>query len=94
MIQGVKILTQSEKALLEQTPKDSKDAFLIERWSAKESLFKKEGLAVFSPSKYDTTAQNVQIKELTLNGQSYILSVATDSPQAIRYYTDVDQSKL
>ena len=89
-----KILTQSEKALLEQTPEDSKDKFLIERWSAKESLFKKEGLAVFSPSKYDTTAQNVQIKELTLNGQTYILSVATDSPQAIRYYTDVDQSKL
>lgn len=88
-----KILTEGEYALYEQTLPEDQEIFLLEKWTAKESLFKKIGGKMFIPHDHDTLTGQVRTQEVTLAGQSYLLSVATDTPEALRSYIDIDLTR-
>ena len=88
-----KILTEGERALYEQTPYERQEQCLLEAWTAKESLFKKTGEKMFIPRDHDTLTGQVLTKEVTLAGQSYLLSVATDTPEVLRSYIDIDLTR-
>ncbi|MBR5797467.1 MAG: lecithin retinol acyltransferase family protein [Clostridia bacterium] len=89
-----KILSEGEYTLYEQTLPEEQEGFLLERWTAKESLFKKEGEAAFIARDYDTTQGKSRTQHVTSAGQSYVLSVATDTPEVIRTYLDIDLTRL
>ena len=85
-----RILTAGERALYDQTVAEERQDFLLERWTAKESLFKKEGGKTFHPAAYDSTEGGVRTSRVTLAGQSYLLSVATDTPEVLRCHVGAD----
>ena len=89
-----KILTANEHAIYEGMPEDRKESFLLEKWTAKESMFKKQGKIAFVPRDYDTTSENVHTESVALAECNYVISVATDTPEVIRFYLDVDLSGM
>ena len=89
-----KILSADEYAVYEGMPKDRQEGFLLEKWTAKESLFKKSEKVAFIPRDYDTTVAKVHTQTVSLADCDYVISVATDTPEGIRLYMDVDLSNL
>lgn len=85
-----KILTEKEKWLYKQLSSDKCKDFLLEKWTAKESLFKRDGKKIFLPSEYDTSEGNLFTKSLVLGQKTYVLSVATDTPEVVRIYSDIE----
>lgn len=68
---------------------DGKLEFLLEKWSQKESLFKLSGEKCFIPKEHDTQTGRMISRTLTVAGQKYILSVASDTPERLRVYEDI-----
>lgn len=89
-----KICNEREAAHLEQTSPEARDGLLLEMWTAKESLFKKTGKAAFVPHDYDTLAGGLRTQRVTLGERTYVLSVATDTPEAVRIYAEIDLSRI
>ena len=89
-----KILTEGEYALYEQTLPEDQEIFLLEKWTAKESLFKKNGEKIFIPRDHDTLTGKLRTQKVTLAEQTYVLSVASDTPEVMRSYIDVDLARL
>ena len=89
-----KILTEKEYAFYEQTPPEARDGCLLEAWTGKESLFKKDGGNAFMPKAYDTLAGGLRTQRVTLGERTYVLSVATDTPEILRTYTEIDLSRM
>lgn len=82
-----KILNESELTLYENTPESERVRFLLEKWTAKESLFKAYGMgSAFIPADYDTLSGKVNTRILKLNEREYALSVATETPDIVRLY--------
>lgn len=82
-----KILNESELELYKGTPAPDRTRFLLEKWSAKESLFKAYGSgSAFVPIDFDTLSGKVNARILTLNEREYALSVATETPDVVRTY--------
>ncbi|MBR3968335.1 MAG: 4'-phosphopantetheinyl transferase superfamily protein [Clostridia bacterium] len=88
-----KILNENEKAVYLKKDECERQDFLLEKWTAKESLFKCGGGKTFLPREHDTLGGNVFTKRLTLDTDDYVLSVATDTPKDIRVYSDLDVFK-
>ena len=60
---------------------------MLEKWTAKESLFKAYGEgSAFVPALHDTLCSKINTKALTLCEREYMLSVATDTPDIVRTY--------
>ncbi|MBQ9807119.1 MAG: lecithin retinol acyltransferase family protein [Clostridia bacterium] len=89
-----KILTEGEHCLYKQIAPEEQAAFLLEKWTGKEALFKKEGKKIFSPEQYDTLAGGLHTQTLTLAEKTYVLSVATDTPEVLRFYKEIDLTRL
>ena len=77
-----------------QVSPDAQVAFLLEKWTGKEALFKKEDKKIFSPEVYDTLAGGLHTETLTLSERSFVLSVATDTPEILRFYKEIDLERL
>ena len=86
-----KILNENERALYDSTADEAREHFLLEKWTAKESLFKKDGtLAGFIPKEQDTLSGGLRTLSAKVGGKSYTLSVATDTPKSLRIYENID----
>ena len=86
-----KILTDGERTLYEQLPEEKRAGFIIEKWTAKEALFKKSGdIPAFIPKDHDTLSGSVRTLTVRAADRDYTLSVATDTPDALRVYEDID----
>ena len=85
-----KILAEKEKLIYEQLSDEERHDFLLEKWTAKESLFKRDGGKVFVPEKYDTTINDVYSEKIKLKESEYQLSVASDDIDGIKIYTDIN----
>ena len=82
-----KILNESELELYDATDDNGRTRFLLEKWTAKESLFKAFGVgSAFVPADYDTLSGKTNTKALTLCEREYMLSVATETPEIVRTY--------
>jgi hypothetical protein len=60
----------------------------------KQELFKKNGEKIFIPRDHDTLTGKLRTQEVTLAEQTYVLSVASDTPEVMRSYIDVDLARL
>ncbi len=89
-----KILTEGERCLYEKVSPDAQAEFLLEKWTGKEALFKKENQKIFSPELYDTSAGDLYTKTLMLANTLYVLSVATDTPELVRIYKEINLERL
>jgi len=83
-----KILNRREMNELEALAARERHSYLTERWSAKESLFKKNGQRTFSPASIDT-ASGVICRHVTLGEKGFVLTVASDFTERLRLYENV-----
>ena len=88
---AARVLTAREHAEFEKAPE--RDAFLLQKWVGKEAIFKKGDEKVFSPASIETTDANAVTGELERDGVRYAFAVATDTPECVRIFKDVDLSQ-
>ena len=75
-----RILTENERSIYNNVTRATREAqprLLAEFWTAKESVFKRDGGNAFVASGIDTTSQNVACQTVTFDGETYIVSVAS-----------------
>ncbi len=83
------ILTEREKETLSSLTEEE----LIGLWTAKEAIFKSKKLASFLPKETDTLSASVRTEKITIDGEEYLWSVATATPEKIKVYTGIDLTK-
>ncbi len=79
-----KILSPEEREIYGRLAEDRKARWLTEKWTQKESAFKRRGGIGFSPAKVDT-AGTVSL-HLQKEGREYVLSVAGEDLQRLRLH--------
>ncbi len=84
-----KVLTKAETAQLGEVASEMQTQFLIGKWTEKESIFKRENLSAFRPAKINVADYSVASKPIEVNGEEYMLAVATEHLTNVRYYLDV-----
>ena len=84
------ILTEKEKECYGTLEDADRERFLIALWTKKESLFKRDGEKHFSPSAIDTTVAKVCCGILKIDEREYFLSVATEIPESLRVYSNIN----
>ncbi len=83
-----KILTEKEREQL--CLEENKTAFLVRRWSEKESIFKTLNEARFAPAKIQTGEHSVSSSTVEIAGEEYVLSVATEYLDKVRCIQKTD----
>ena len=83
-----KILTENEREQL--CLEEEKTAFLVRKWSEKESIFKTLNEARFLPAKIQTREHSVCSTTVEIAGEEYVLSVATEHLDKVRYIQKTD----
>ncbi|MCH5156703.1 MAG: 4'-phosphopantetheinyl transferase superfamily protein [Clostridiales bacterium] len=78
-----RVLTDSEQLKLHSAPVDKAES-LATMWTQKESIFKMGNSATFVPKSIDTTTQTSYSQLVTVNGEQYVLSVASYVPVTIQ----------
>lgn len=86
---AARLLTASERAVLENLPPSERNAFLLTCFTGKEAVFKAANGAL-RLSEIDTLTASLVTDTLFTDGNAYIWSVATDTPHAVRVFTDID----
>lgn len=87
-----KILNEQEYA--DYLVSDDKDGFLIEKWTQKESIFKRSDEYAYFPKKTDTASEKVLSRRVELDGEQYVLSVASEDVQKFRLHENIDLTQL
>lgn len=72
-----KILTVNELSAFNSLKAGEREGFLLERWTRKESLFKRSGICAFSQT--DADGQAFLTETLEIKGERYVLSVCGDT---------------
>ena len=83
------ILTPSETEVYQSLAKADKERYLIEKWCAKESIFKFIHKDNFTPSQIETSDFPVKSGEIMHCGNTYLWAVATDTPDVIKVYDNI-----
>lgn len=93
-VQGVaeKILNDEEFALY-QTAED-KDAFLLEKWTQKECIFKRFDERAYLPKQTDTAQNKTVSRRIFVGNEEYFLSVASDDLQKFRLFENIQLENL
>ena len=86
---AARILTDAERAALDTCSTPERNALLLTYFTGKEAVFKaaKGGVRL---SEIDTVTASLKSEAITVNGEPYIWSVATDTPSYVRVFTDID----
>ena len=71
-----RILTEREQALFDKLPQERQPQALLEFWTKKESLFKRDGNKAFVPSAIDTTTNNSSCLSIVMNDEQYTIAVS------------------
>ena len=82
-------MTDEEYRIYEQLPESERHSYFIKLWTAKEALFKSFHSERFSPSEQDTAIGSYKTFEKEVNGSTFALSVATDTPEKIRFFDNI-----
>lgn len=88
-----RMMTPSEAEAYAALAEEEKSAYLAKLWTAKEAIFKTQGLHTFDPAKICVEEFSHKTQTVTLDGEEFFYTVATDTPQIIRVFSDVDLSK-
>ena len=71
-----RILTDGERETYQALPTDKRPQALLEIWTKKESLFKRDGGKTFTPNAIDTSTNNSQCQTLEIHNNKYVVAVA------------------
>jgi hypothetical protein len=85
-----RILTTAEFNEYSLLPEDKRVKALISYWVSKEAVFKTTDRECFIPSETEIDKEGVKIFEITDIDTNYLLAVATETPDRIRMYKDID----
>ena len=89
-----RIMNDSELSEYENTPFEQKEEKFIEIWTAKEAVFKSKKEASFVPKEINTLSSSFKTDSITVCGEKYVWSVATDTPQHVRVFSNIDLTKV
>ena len=81
--------TQGELAEYCQLADSEREGYFVSKWTAKEALFKSKHLTVFEPSKTEVDGGKTKTAKIGLGGVEYVYSVATDTPDRIRVFDNI-----
>lgn len=84
-----RVLTAAEMAAYSQLPAAEKTRFFFRAWTAKEALFKASDRDVFVPAEQDMLRGPVESRVISVGGEEFYLSVATGTPERIRFYENI-----
>lgn len=84
-----KILTEQELLVWASLAESDRKTYLLEKWCAKESLYKAFDGLVFTPRQMETD-DNTLTGIVSVGGQAYTYAVATDCPEQVRIYSPVE----
>ena len=84
-----KLLTETEHTIFKRLPAPRQNEYLITCFSGKEAVFKKEkgGLRL---SEIDTTTAKVTTQVLSVDGETFALAIATDTPNCVRVFDNIN----
>ena len=85
-----RILTDSEAAEYSALGDDERDRYLIGKWSAKEAVFKSLHEDTFHPAMIEVSSDSLKSGEINLGNDTYLWSVATNTPDVIRIYENIE----
>ncbi|MBE6673621.1 MAG: 4'-phosphopantetheinyl transferase superfamily protein [Ruminococcaceae bacterium] len=88
-----RLLTQDELLEYEKLEQESKLSYLGTKWTQKESIFKSLDEKGFIPHKIEVKEYETYTREIETEGNKYYLSVATQTPERVRLYTNVEYLK-
>ena len=88
-----RLLTDSELLEYEQLGEENRLSYLGTKWTQKESIFKSLNEKSFIPHKIEVKEYQTYTREIEADGNKYYLSVATQTPERVRLYRDVEYLK-
>lgn len=88
------IMSDAELTAFLSLPDREQKERLIEIWTAKEAVFKSKREESFIPSKIDLSTASFKSGGVSLDGEQYIWSVATATPERIRVFDNIDLTKI
>ena len=88
------IMTDDELAEFSLVPDEQKEERLIEIWTAKEAIFKSKNLDRFIPKEHSILLSSHRTNSITIDGEKYLWSIATNTPEIIRIFKDIDLTKI
>ena len=77
-----KILTQSERAVFAALEESEREGYILERWTRKESLYKRSVICAFSQA--DVDGQAFLTRNIEIQGEKYVLSVCAEAVKNFR----------
>jgi len=83
-------MTKGELAAFLSLPEQEKKAAFLKCWTAKEALFKASQGAQFVPADWDTEKGSVQSFQKTVGEADFFLSVATETPEKLRIFENIE----
>ncbi len=84
-----RIMNDNEYSAFEKLDESEKQAYFVKVWTAKEALFKASHRKAFNPYAIDTENGGYKSFSKTVDGREYTVSVATDTPEKIRFFENV-----
>lgn len=85
----LKILTEKELAEYKAIAKEQKNFYLLQKWCAKESIFKASDNECFRPRTIETE-RGVGIGSVKVGENNYCYAVAAEHHDKLRIFTDID----
>lgn len=89
-----RIMNDAELSEYKNTPTEQKENKFIEIWTAKEAIFKYKKTKNFLPHEIDTLSSSFKTDNITVCDENYVWSVATDTPQCVRIFSNIDLTKV
>jgi phosphopantetheinyl transferase (holo-ACP synthase) len=84
---AARVLTPGELAELEALPDDRRTEFLISRWTAKESIYKRICREPFVPSVTVSDPRTEHTRRVNIGGRDFALSVSCESLDGLTVFT-------
>ena len=85
-----RVMNEAELSQFELLNSEQREERFIAIWTAKEAVFKSKKLEKFLPKEIDTLSASFKTDSITIDGEKYLWSVATTTPERIRLFTDID----
>ncbi len=84
-----RFMTDTEYAEYTALDDEEKQKRFVEAWSAKEAVFKSMHAHIFEPAAIELSSHSYRSYVKAVGGKEYILSVATATPERIRFYENI-----
>ena len=84
------ILTVDERAEYDKVLPKAQDKWLIRRWCKKEAIFKSQNKDVFHPTEIETAEFFCDVRELSIEGEKYILACAATLEDDVRVFENIE----